>query len=78
MDFLYDHDKISRNQVAFLVYSSHFEELVDEKYLVYDLTSMIGTLGGSLGLLIGFSFFDVICTVFDHLQYLRERFLAEI
>ena len=30
------------------------------EYLVYDIDGMIGSIGGTLGLFIGFSFLDVI------------------
>ena len=33
---------------------------VEKEVLVYDTFDMIGTVGGSLGLFLGFSFFDVI------------------
>ena len=31
---------------------------VEEEYLVYNLSGIVGTVGGSLGLFIGFSFLD--------------------
>jgi hypothetical protein len=31
---------------------------INEEYLVYDFSSFIGSVGGSLGLFIGFSYFD--------------------
>ena len=38
---------------------------VKEEYQVYDFIGMVGTVGGSLGLFIGFSFFDAICYLVD-------------
>ena len=32
--------------------------MVYEKYAVYDFSGIVGTVGGSLGLFIGFSFMD--------------------
>ena len=34
--------------------------IVKEEYLIYDLISMIGSVGGTLGLCVGFSFFGLI------------------
>ena len=34
--------------------------IVKEEYLIYDLISMIGSVGGTLGLCVGFSFFSLI------------------
>jgi hypothetical protein len=31
---------------------------IHEEYLVYDFLSFVGSVGGSLGLFVGFSFFD--------------------
>ena len=33
---------------------------VYEKYAVYDFSGIVGTVGGSLGLFIGFSFMDLM------------------
>lgn len=41
---------------------------VDDEYLLYGFSDMIGSVGGSFGLFIGFSFLDVIYTIFDLLQ----------
>ena len=36
-----------------------------EEFLVYDFVNFIGSVGGSLGLFIGFSYFD-FCSVIAH------------
>ena len=36
------------------------EITVYEEYVVYDFNGIVGMVGGSLGLFLGFSFFDVI------------------
>ena len=48
------------------VFSSPEVVTVNEEYLIYDLISMIGSIGGSLGLCIGFSFkwFDIQCDIY--------------
>ena len=38
---------------------------VEKELLVYDTNDMIGAIGGSLGLFLGFSFFNVICMCLD-------------
>ena len=60
--------------MSYALYSSNDNEVIDEEHLVYDWTNMIGTLGGSLGLLIGFSFFDFISIIIDNVHYFRECF----
>ena len=38
---------------------------VQKELLVYDTNDMIGSIGGSLGLFLGFSFFDIISKCLD-------------
>ena len=40
---------------------------IEKQVLVYDTIDVIGVLGGTLGLLFGFSFFDVISKCMDNL-----------
>ena len=35
------------------------------EYFIYDTLSMVGTVGGTLGLFVGFSFYDFISMVID-------------
>ena len=44
--------------------------LLNEEYLVMPTISMIGAVGGNLGLFIGFSFFDFFCTLLDYSKLL--------
>ena len=44
--------------------------LLNEEYLVMPTISMIGAVGGNLGLFIGFSFFDFFCTLLDYSKIL--------
>ena len=48
---------------------------VSTEFLVYDAFDMIGSIGGSLGLFLGFSFFDIICKCLDKGIELAERFI---
>ena len=41
---------------------------IHQEYLIYDWIGMIGSIGGSLGLFLGFSFLDVIFLMIDTLQ----------
>ena len=43
---------------------------VNEEYLLYDITGVIGAVGGTLGLFIGFSFRDVIVHIIDGIRVL--------
>ena len=40
---------------------------IEKQALVYDTNDVIGAIGGSLGLFLGFSFFDVISKCLDNL-----------
>ena len=46
---------------VYIGYWFNYEDEVEvfEEYLIYEITSVIGSIGGTLGLFIGFSFFDV-------------------
>ena len=41
---------------------------VKEEYVIYDFVGMISSIGGNLGLFIGFSFFDAFCWILDLIQ----------
>ena len=51
-----------------LYLSANSERKVNQEYYIYDGLAMVGSIGGSLGLFIGFSFFDVMCLVLDFLS----------
>ena len=48
------------------------EIIVQEEVLMFDSNSIIGTIGGSLGLFIGFSFMSCINYFLDNLQRCRK------
>ena len=52
-------------QVQFQVKFTTFSRTVHEEMRLYDEIWLLGSLGGSLGLFIGFSFFDSITVLFD-------------
>ena len=41
------------------------EQVFHKEYLVYDDIGMIGSIGGSLGLFVGFSMYDTLCMIVD-------------
>ena len=53
------------SQVQFQVKFTTFSRTVHEEMRLYDEIWLLGSLGGSLGLFIGFSFFDSITVLFD-------------
>ena len=44
---------------------------VHQEYLLYDMTGVVGTVGGTLGLFIGFSFRDIVVILIDYLGQLN-------
>ena len=42
--------------------------VVNQEYLVYDWFGMIGSIGGTLGMFLGFSFLDSIYSLINYLQ----------
>ena len=49
-----------------------FKMTTFEEYLLYDFGELVGTVGGTLGLFIGFSFYDVIMKITNCLKILRN------
>ena len=43
------------------------EKITYKEYLIYDAVGMFGSIGGSLGLFVGFSIFDSICPILEFL-----------
>ena len=42
--------------------------IVNQEYLVYDCIGMVGSVGGTLGMFLGFSFLDLMFSLVNHLQ----------
>ena len=53
-----------QDQASFKIHPGRIRTF-DKQLLVYDANDMIGSIGGSLGLFLGFSFFDVISKCLD-------------
>ena len=47
--------------------------VVHEEYLIYDTIGLIGSVGGTLGMFIGFSFSGTISQIITYLSMLRSR-----
>ena len=54
-----NHVNNSREVILGYWFSYEDELQVYEEYLIYEITSVIGSIGGTLGLFVGFSFFDI-------------------
>ena len=51
---------------------------VNEEYLIYDFVGLVGSVGGTLGMFIGFSFINVISDVLIYLKSILEKKKLEI
>ena len=49
-----------------------------DEYLIYDEVSMIGSIGGTLGMCIGFSFTNLMSCFLNFIQYLHTRLGSHI
>ena len=65
----------NHHKVSFYYMISNVDEVVvKEEYVIYDIIGMIGAVGGTLGLFIGFSIFDFSLSLFGYLQKLSFLF----
>ena len=48
--------------------------IIQKEYLIHDFVGMLGSIGGTLGLFIGFSFLGVISSLMEYLQKLADHF----
>ena len=53
-----------------LIYKNQ-EKTVTEEILIYDTPGMVSQIGGILSLFLGFSFFSLLCDLFDLIQKLK-------
>ena len=63
-------EKKANNKIVTLEYSfaPPFLTSVQQEYLIFDVTGMIGSVGGTLGMCIGFSFSGVTTAVLDFIK----------
>ena len=59
--------KIDKNNMTLMLKYESMAIKVSEEYLAYDFANFIGTLGGSLGLFIGFSYTGFFGSIIDFL-----------
>ena len=76
MNNKYDYSLMNENE-AFFYLKVELDQFVLKELLVYDANDMIGSIGGSLGIFIGFSLFGTLSNCFDNLLDLGARFLQK-
>ena len=52
-----------------------FKSKIQQEYLIYNMAGMIGSVGGTLGMCIGFSFSGVTTNL---LEYIQARLMNDI
>ena len=62
----------TNNETGFQ-YVAGSTQIVESELLVYDTNDMIGSIGGSLGLFLGFSFFGIISQCIDMFLQLATK-----
>ena len=71
---IHSYHDVALDEASFRIEPGRVRTIAKE-LLVFDTNDMIGSIGGSLGLFLGFSFFGTISNCFDKLLELGERFL---
>ena len=64
--------------LSFYYFLSKNETKVFEEYLIHDLISMIGSVGGTFGLFIGFSFNNVVSNIIYQIKKCLFHAIAKI
>ena len=59
------HDKYPTNKAGWIILFLSKHIIVEKEYLVYDFIGIVGSVGGTLGLFIGFSFYDLFIYPID-------------
>ena len=66
------------SNIQFMIFAASSTSNVFEEVLIFDEIGLVGTLGGSLGLFIGFSFLDYITPCVDALIEKVAKFFQPI
>ena len=61
-------DKIRPGKIQISLSLSTDEVKVQEEYLIYNEVDLVGIIGGTMGLFIGFSFFDIVNDVIVYIS----------
>ena len=57
-----------QNNLGFWIMPKSDTVKIHREFRVYDEIGLIGSIGGSLGLFVGFSFYDLICYAVDAIK----------
>lgn len=57
-----------RTQASFVLSLKSKMVEIHEEFYLYDFAGMVGSVGGALGLFLGFSFLDCLCKILDFLS----------
>ena len=76
-NFVEDHfqERKQNHSFWFWYQLSNEQAIVNTEYLIYDFNSMIGSIGGTLGLFIGFSFSNFISFAISHLKIFLYHYI---
>ena len=78
LDYRESQDASDAKRNIFIRYSiPNTEMIVEEEYLVHDFIGMLGSIGGTLGMFIGFSFVGISSFIMKHLQFLILRLVEK-
>ena len=76
-NFVEDHfqERKQNHSFWFWYQLSNEQAIVNTEYLIYDFNSMIGSIGGTLGLFIGFSFSNIISYAISQLRKFLNHYI---
>ena len=66
-------DKEKRNALVQYTFKEPLEVQVYEEYVIFDTVGLIGSVGGTLGLFIGFSFSNVVTCLVKYIQWVFAK-----
>ena len=72
---IYQEDKNEKRKVTFAYRIQETIMKVEEEYLIQYFVGMLSSIGGTLGMFVGFSFVGLLSFVLDHLQRMLERLM---